>query len=220
MSEEIKAAKRAAGEQAASLVESNMIVGLGTGSTAFWAIKRLGERVAEGLQIEAVATSEESENLARQWNIPILPFADVKSIDIDIDGADEIDPNFNLIKGGGGALLREKIIAVKSKKMVIVADESKSVTTLGRFPLPVEVVPFAIEWTIQRLKSLCKKVVLRQKEEKPYITDNGNYILDCDFFPINHPQSLSQELNNIPGVVENGLFVNLCTQVIIGHENK
>jgi len=216
MSEEINLAKKAAGDKAASLVESGMLVGLGTGSTAYWAIKKIGERVADGLKIKAVATSKESEDLARNWNIPIIPFSDVEVLDLDIDGADEIDPNFNLIKGGGGALLREKIIAAKSKQMIVVADESKSVDTLGKFPLPVEVVPFGIEWTIAHLKERCQSVTLRQKEKKHYVTDNGNYILDCDFYPINHPKTLHRELNNIPGVVENGLFIDLCTKVIIG----
>src|SRR5699024_5573587 len=146
--EDINHAKKAAGEKAATFVESGMTIGLGTGSTAFWAIKKIGERVAEGLKIRAVATSIESENLAKKWNIPIVPFSEIDFLDIDIDGADEVDSNLNLIKGGGGALLREKIVAAKSKQMIVVVDESKSVETLGKFPLPVEVVPFAIEWTI------------------------------------------------------------------------
>ncbi|HLR38522.1 MAG TPA: ribose-5-phosphate isomerase RpiA [Chitinophagaceae bacterium] len=216
MSEEINLAKKAAGEKAASLVKSGMLVGLGTGSTAYWAIKRIGEMVADGLKIKAVATSKESEELAKKWDIPIVPFSDIDELDIDIDGADEVDPNFNLIKGGGGALLREKIIAAKSRQMIVVADESKSVDTLGKFPLPVEVVPFGIEWTIGHLKKRCQSLSIRQKEGAAFITDNGNYILDCDFYPINHPKTLDRELNNIPGVVENGLFINLCTKVIIG----
>jgi len=217
MGQSIHPVKKAAGEKAASFVQSGMTVGLGTGSTAYWTIHKIGEMVAGGLELKAVATSVESENLAREWQIPLIPFADVDCLNLDIDGADEIDENFNLIKGGGGALLREKIVAHISRRMIIVADESKLVQTLGRFPLPVEVMPFGIEWTTRHLKKLCAHLSLRHKNGTIYQTDNGNYILDCRFYPIERPADLHQQLNNIPGVIGNGIFVDLCDTVVIGY---
>lgn len=219
MGENIHPGKKAAGEKAATFVEPGMKVGLGTGSTAYWAIRKIGERVAEGLEIQAVATSLESETLARQWGIPLVPFTEIDRLDLDIDGADEINEQFQLIKGGGGALLREKIIATHSKRMVVVVDRAKQVTTLGTFPLPVEVVPFAIEWTTARLKGHCSKLNLRRKDGQPYRTDNGNYILDCHFDLIPDPALLEQTLNCIAGVVDNGLFIDLCDTVVIGYED-
>lgn len=217
MATTIHPGKKAAGEKAASMLKSGMTVGLGTGSTAYWAIQKIGEMVAEGLDIKTVATSVESENLAKELKIPTTPFSEINHLDVDIDGADEVDNHFDLIKGGGGALLREKIIATISKKMIVVVDETKVVDTLGRFPLPVEVVPFGIEWTIRHLQRLCTSLTLRKKKDAAYLTDNGNYILDCDFYPIGDPAALHRQLNNIPGVVENGIFTGLCDTVIIGY---
>lgn len=220
MGEIIHPGKKAAGERAASYVENGMKIGLGTGSTAYWAIKKIGEMVEKGLEIRAVATSVQSENLARKWDIPLVNFSEIGRLDVVIDGADEVDENFQLIKGGGGALLREKIIATNSKQMIVVVDESKTVKTLGKFLLPVEVLPFALEWTRAHLEEKCTHLQLRKTDTGAvYKTDNGNPILDCDFYPIKDPAKLHSELNNIPGVVENGLFVHLCDRVVVGYKD-
>jgi ribose 5-phosphate isomerase A len=211
--------KKIAAEKAADQVSDGMVVGLGTGTTAYWAIKRLGERVAEGLHIKTVATSEKSELLARQLNIPIIVFSDVTQIDIAIDGADEVDQFRNLIKGGGGALLREKIIAYNSKQFLVIVDQSKLVTQLGKFPLPVEIVPFASELTIKKLNALNANPVIRSNNGKNFITDNGHLVVDCSFFPIGDPSSLNNEIHAIPGVVETGIFLNTyVTSVFVGYE--
>lgn len=209
-------AKQAAAFKAVSYIQDGMIVGLGTGSTAYWAIQYLGERVQNGLKVTAVATSDETERLAREVNIDIQPLDGVDILDIDIDGADEVDKNLNLIKGGGGALLREKIVAVASKMFIVIADESKLVYTLGKFPLPVEVIVFGYTHTAKKLASLGCKPVLRIKENRAFITDNGNYILDCHFDAIADPGALQQKINAIAGVVESGLFVKVASRVIVG----
>lgn len=211
--------KKAAGEKSAEYIHSGMTVGLGTGSTAFWAIERIGRLVSEGLQIRAVATSVQSEEQARKLHIPLVTFSDIDHFDVDIDGADEVDEHKSLIKGGGGALLREKIIASASDKMIVVVDESKLVTILGKFPLPVEIIPFGWEMTYRKLALSGYKPVLRKKNDKVFITDNGNYILDCHLVSIEQPGLLHDTLNNIPGVVENGLFVNMCHTVVVGYNN-
>ena len=209
-------AKQAAAFKAVSYIEDGMVVGLGTGSTAYWAIQYLGERVQKGLKVTAVATSDETERLAREVNIDVQSLDQVDVLDIDIDGADEVDKNLNLIKGGGGALLREKIVAVASRKFIVIADESKIVDILGKFPLPVEVIPFGYTYTAKKLASLGCNPVLRVKEGKTFVSDNGNYILDCHFNTIADPAGLQQEINTIAGVVESGLFVKVASQVIIG----
>ncbi|MGN7412149.1 ribose-5-phosphate isomerase RpiA [Paenibacillus sp. SAF-068] len=209
--------KQIAAERAAEYVEDGMKVGLGTGSTAYYAICRIGERVRDGLNIQAVATSEASDKLAREWGIPIVPFDQIGRLDLTIDGADEVDPDFNLIKGGGGALLREKIVAANSDKLIIVADGSKSVQKLGKFPLPVEVVPFASEWTFQALKKLGCQPHWRMDGEQRYLTDNGNLIADCHLEAIDHAADLNVQLNMLPGVVDNGLFVDMASTVILAH---
>jgi ribose 5-phosphate isomerase A len=209
--------KKLAAEKAVEAIKDNMIVGLGTGSTAYWAIQKIGERVKEGLQIGAVATSRNTEEMARELGIPILPFADVESIDVTIDGADEVDQQRNLIKGGGGALLREKLIAFNSKQYFIIVDETKLVDQLGRFPLPVEILPFAMELTLRQLQKKCSKVEIRQKDGKPYVTDNGNLIADVHAYPITNPMQFNEELHQIPGVLETGLFPHTwVTSVIVG----
>lgn len=213
----INPGKKAAGEKATEYITSGMIVGLGTGSTAFWAIEKIGERVANGLEIKGIATSIQSQQQAEKLNIPLITFAELDHIDVDIDGADEVDENLNLIKGGGGALLREKIIASSSREMIVVADESKMVKTLGKFPLPVEVIPFGWEMTFRKLQSLGCTPVLRKKNDQVFVTDNNNYIIDCGFGSIHSPRDLHSRLNNIPGVVENGLFANICSTVIVGY---
>lgn len=215
----ITKAKKAAGEKAAALVQSGMLVGLGTGSTAYWAIEKLGAMVKEGLNIRAVATSIASERQARDLGIPITSFSEIQQLDIDIDGADEVSHDLQIIKGGGGALLREKIVAMASRKKVIVADERKYVKTLGKFPLPIEIIPFGWEIVFRAVQSLQGKPTLRTKEDKPYITDNGNYILDCAFGTIGNPEQLHHQLKAITGVVETGLFINMKPTVIIAYEN-
>ena len=211
--------KQIAAEKAVESIEDGMIVGLGTGSTAYWAIQKIGERVREGLNIQAVASSTISEDLANELGIPIIPFADVETIDLTIDGADEVDANLQLTKGGGGALLREKLLAANSRRFIVIVDESKVVDTLGAFPLPVEIVPFAHELTVRKLKSLGCELTIRQKDGVNFITDNGNLIADCRFGSITDPVTLHTQLNLIPGVVENGLFVGLTSQLIVGHSD-
>lgn len=212
-------AKRIAAEKAVEAITDGMIVGLGTGSTAYWAIQKIGERVREGLRIRAIATSVASETLAEQLGIPLLPFAEIEAIDVTIDGADEVNPRFQLIKGGGGALLREKIVAAASKELIVVVDESKAVPALGKFPLPVEIVKFGYEMTMRKIQSLGCTPRLRLAQETPYVTDNGNFIADFDFGVIDDPETLHASLNLIPGVVDNGLFVNMAKRVIVGYGN-
>lgn len=210
------AAKKAAGIRAVDFIENGMKVGLGTGSTAYWAIMEIGARVKQGLQVSAIATSIQSEELAREQNIPLITFSQFDYLDVDIDGADEVDEHLQLIKGGGGALLREKIIASASRRFVVVADEHKFVKQLGAFPLPVEVTPFGWEYTFRQLTAMSGQPKLRQKDGKTFITDNGNYIADCNFVAIKNPKSLEGLLNAIPGVVENGLFVDRAHTLVLG----
>lgn len=211
--------KQLAGERSVDYIQAGMTLGLGTGSTAYWAIRELGNRVRQGLQVRAVATSSQSENFARDLGIPMVAFVDVERIDLDIDGADEVDRSLNLIKGGGGALLREKIVACNSAQFIIVADESKLVDRLGSFPLPVEVFPFAWELTFRQLKALGGIPVLRRERDEKFVSDNGNYIIDCAFGKMADPVKLQQELNRIPGVAEHGLFLGLANIVVIGKTN-
>ncbi|MBE7171233.1 MAG: ribose-5-phosphate isomerase RpiA [Williamsia sp.] len=211
--------RKLAADAAVDHVKNGMTVGLGTGTTAYWAIQEIGRRVADGLQIRAVATSVQSENLAHELRIPIVPISSIDSFDITIDGADEIDDQLNVIKGGGGALLREKIIGAATKFYIIIADEKKYVTQLGAFPLPVEVVKFGWELVFYKLQSFGCTPVLRTLEEQPYLTDNDHYIIDCSFFHIPDPQQLHDQINRIPGVVENGLFLSMADLVILGKGN-
>ncbi len=216
-------AKKLVGEKAAEFVKDGMIVGLGTGSTAYYTINKLGEMVANGLNIKAIPTSKASEEQAIKVGIPLVTLDTHTVIDITIDGADEIDPDLNLIKGLGGALLREKIVACVSKQEIIIADERKIVKKLGtRSPLPVEIVPFGLEVCLSKLKPLCKDLALRMRDSEPFITDNGNYILDLSFDEngIENAVELEAILNNIPGVVENGLFIGLATSAIVESEGE
>lgn len=210
--------KQVAGEKAAEYVKSGMLVGLGTGSTAYFAIKKLGERMRQELKIQAVATSLATEKLAKEENIPLIALADVDSLDVTIDGADEFDPNLNLIKGGGGALFREKLIASLSDQLIIITDASKEVPVLGAFPLPIEIVIFGWEITMKRIQAMGAKATVRMKEGKPFLTDNGNYILDCEFGPIHDPADLHLRLIQLVGVVETGLFIGMTSMVIVGNE--
>ncbi len=210
--------KQIIGEKAAEYVKDGMIVGLGTGSTAYWAIRKIGELVRNGLQIKGVPTSKSTEKLAFAENIPLVEIADLDHIDITIDGADEFDPRKNVIKGGGGALLREKIIASLTDFYIIIADVSKSSGTLGTYPVPVEVTPFAWQVTGRQLGKLGCRVSARMDQAQLFITDNKNYILDCHFDRIEHPEELAVQINRIPGVVENGLFLNMARLLITTNE--
>ncbi len=224
-SEELDGEKRLAAHVAARWVESGMRVGLGTGSTAFHFIRRLGERVRdEGLRITGLATSAKSAALARESGIPLLVPARGLRLDMTVDGADEIGPRLMLIKGGGGALLREKLVASISSRLVIIADSSKPVAALGKFPLPVEVVPFAVPIVMDRIDELGGSPILRPVPRgsgpdapvKYFETDQGNWILDCSFGEIGDPPALAQSLATIPGLVEHGLFMDMARAAIVG----
>jgi ribose 5-phosphate isomerase A len=209
--------KEAAGRAAAKLPRDGDVVGLGTGSTAYFAVVALGERVKAGLKIIGIPTSEHTADLGRAVGIPLTTLDDHPEIDITIDGADEVDPRLNLIKGGGGALTREKVVASASKKMIVVADSGKVVTVLGKFPLPVEVIPFARTVVERKIVSLGGSPKLRAKADgSPFVTDNGNEILDCSFGKIEDPPALARILSDTPGVVEHGLFIGLATIAIVG----
>jgi ribose 5-phosphate isomerase A len=213
--------KEAAGRAAAKLVRDGDVVGLGTGSTAYFAVVALGERVKSGLKIIGIPTSVQTADLARAVGIPLTTLDEHPEIDITIDGADEVDPKLNLIKGGGGALLREKVIASASKKMVVVADSSKIVPVLGKFPLPVEIIAFARAVVEKKIAALGGSPKLRLKPDgSPYLTDNGNQILDCSFGKIKDPAALARELSGIPGVVEHGLFVGLASVALVGKSDS
>jgi ribose 5-phosphate isomerase A len=212
--------KKEVGEKAVEYVKDGMVVGLGTGSTVFYSIAKLGQLVQQGLSIQGVPTSEQTAKLAREFGIPLVSFKEIEGIDVAIDGADEVNPDLNLIKGGGGALLREKIIAKAARTFIVVADSHKNVDTLGAFPLPIEVVPFGYEMTMKHIRELGGSLNLRQTNGTPYLSDNGNYVIDCDFIEIKDPKALERELNIIPGVVENGLFVDMTDAVITLDINK
>lgn len=210
--------KQVAGYYAADLVEDGMMVGLGTGSTAWFAIERLGQRVSAGLSITAIPTSEASDKQARSLGIEIVSFEGVSAIDITIDGADEIDPNFHMLKGGGGALLREKVVASITRRQVCIVDPTKQVERLGRFPLPVEVVPFGLPVVKRRLEQMGATCHIRKtKDGSSYFTDNHNQILDCAFYPIEDPAGLEKAIKMLPGVVEVGLFIGMAHTLIIGN---
>lgn len=209
--------KQAAARAAVELVKPGEIVGLGSGSTAAFAVHFLAERVRAGLKILGIPTSIHTQQLAAQLGIPLTTLDEHPAIDIDIDGADEIDPHLNLIKGGGGAFLREKIIASVSRRFVVIGDSDKQVSTLGQFPLPVEVVPFAEGLIKSEIEPLGAKVARRlDANGKPYVTDEGHHILDCTFGKIADPAGLAQKLRSIPGVVEHGLFIGMAEMALVG----
>ena len=218
-------AKKLAAEKAAALVESGMKVGLGSGSTAVHLVERLGVLARdEGLKIDCAATSTRTADLARKVGLKVHDLDALGRLDLTIDGADEIDPQFNLIKGGGGALLQEKIVAAASDRMVAIADSTKLVDNLGAYPLPVEVIPFGRETTARLIGELLDRVdvrgkamTLRKSGDKPFVTDCGHHILDLALGFISNPRQLSTALNQIPGVVENGLFIGLCDTIIIAY---
>ena len=208
--------KQTAAREAVGYLKNNMIVGLGTGSTASYAIKEIGLRVKEGLDIKAVPTSESSAELARSLLIPLIDINTIDSIDITIDGADEFTEDLKLLKGGGGALLREKIVATITNEEIIIADSKKLVSKLGKFKLPVEIIPFACRYIANQTKAWKVNPVLRMQQDMPFTTDQGNYILDIDFGLIDDPAALSNKLNQLEGVVAHGLFIGLAKKVIMG----
>jgi len=211
--------KQAAAEFAASLVEDGMKVGLGTGSTASFVVEALGRRVAAGLRIIGVPTSEKTGEQAKSLRIPLSDLGTHPQLDMTLDGADEVQPgSLHVLKGLGGALLREKIVAAASTRLIIVVDESKIVTTLAeKSPIPVEVVPFGWQATQAKLQALgCTPALRTNAAGEVFVTDGGNYILDCAFGPVRDPEKLDRDLNNVIGLVEHGLFLGMASSVIVG----
>ena len=221
----IDKAKFVAAKRACKYVESGMRVGLGTGSTAAWLVRCLGEMVRdEGLKIKGVPTSSRTAALARDVGIEVISLDEARWLDVTIDGADEFDDALHLIKGGGGALLQEKIVATASDQMVVIADIGKEVETLGAFPLPIEVIPFGWQTTkalteelLISMDTLGRNATLRMNGDVPYVTDEGNHILDLHLQRIGNSRQLAMALNQIPGVVENGLFIDICDAVVLGY---
>jgi ribose 5-phosphate isomerase A len=221
----IDQAKFVAAKRSVDFVETGMKLGLGTGSTSAWMVRCLAERVkAEGLSVTCVATSRRTADLARNLGLTVVSMDDVRWLDLTIDGADEFDGNLNLIKGGGAALLQEKIVATASDRMIVIADAAKEVAQLGAYPLPVEVIPFGwqttkslIEETLYSLDVMNREVTLRLDGSEPLRTDEGHFLLDLNLKRIGNPRQLALVLNQIPGVVENGLFIDICDVVVIGH---
>lgn len=220
----IDMAKYVSARRALDYVQDGMRIGLGTGSTAAWMVRCLGEMIRnDGLRVTGVPTSSRTAHLARECGVPVATLEDVKWLDLTIDGADEFDRDLSLIKGGGGALLQEKIVATASDMMVVITDKSKQVDHLGAFPLPVEVIPFGwqttkalIEESLIGMDVAGRQVTLRLNRDAPYRTDEGNMILDLHLRRIGTPRQLALVLNQIPGVVENGLFLDICDVVIMG----
>ena len=221
----INKAKFAAAKKAAEFVEDGMRVGLGTGSTAAWMVRCVGEMVREhGLRIKGVPTSTRTAELARDVGIEVISLDEAKWLDLTIDGADEFDADLSLIKGGGGALLQEKIVATASDQLIVIADAAKEVENLGAFPLPIEVVPFGwqtskalVEEILVSMDVLGQQSSLRMDGDAPFVTDEGNHILDLHLKRIGKPRELAMVLNQVPGVVENGLFIDICDKVVIGY---
>lgn len=221
----VEKAKYAAAKRAVDFVEDGMKIGLGTGSTAAWMVRCLARRIRdEGLTVSGVPTSTRTAELARSLGITVTSLDEAKWLDLTIDGADEFDPELNLIKGGGAALLQEKIVATASDQMIVITDAAKEVARLGAFPLPVEVIPFGwqttrslIEELLSGMDVLNRDATLRMNGAAPLITDEANYIVDLHLRSIGNARELAMALNQIPGVVENGLFIDICDKVIIGH---
>lgn len=221
MPSQLEIEKQSAAIKAVSYIQNQQVVGLGTGSTAYYAIQEIGRLVKDGLQIKAIPTSQATQALAESLNIPIIDSNSVDYIDVTIDGADEFNEDLVLIKGGGGALLKEKIVAAMTRKQIIIADSSKKVQQLGlAFNLPVEVIPFASNSVKNQIEKLGGTVTIRQRGESVFLTDQTNWILDVDFGHISDPRKLSNSLNEIVGVVCHGLFIDLTDLVIIGKGNR
>jgi len=213
--------KEAAARASLRFVKDGQVVGLGTGSTASHFIKLLGEQVKNGLRVRGIPTSVRSRELAESLGIPLTTLDECQEIAVTVDGADEVDPQLRLIKGGGGALLREKIVASATQQMVVVADATKQVQRLGKFPLPVEVIKFAQALVAKRISALGAAVQLRTGTDgKPFMTDENNHILDCRFGEIQDPDGLARQLSDMPGVVEHGLFIGMASVVLFARGNE
>ncbi len=213
--------KEAAARASLQFVKDGQVVGLGTGSTAAFFIKLLAEKVKAGLRVRGIPTSVRSGELAESLGIPLTTLDECQEIDVTVDGADEVDPKLRLIKGGGGAMLREKIVASATRQLVIVADASKQVPVLGAFPLPVEVIRFAQALVAKRIAALGAEVSLRKDANgKPYVTDEHNHILDCRFGKIQDADGLARELSDMPGVVEHGLFIGMASVVLFARGSE
>ncbi|MBD1378918.1 ribose-5-phosphate isomerase RpiA [Metabacillus arenae] len=212
--------KQIAGEEAVKFIKDGMTIGLGSGSTVNWMLKKLGERVKEGLNIKGIPSSLKTERLANELGIPLTDFSEVAQLDLAIDGADEVDSRLNLLKGGGGSLVREKIVDMAAKELIIIVDRSKVVPQLGAFPLPVEVLPFGWELTARNIAKLGCEPIIRKKEDQVFVSDNGNYILDCKFSAIKQPEILHEDLKRIVGVVETGLFIGMGVKVIVAKNGE
>ena len=218
-------AKEAAAREALKHVRDGMKLGLGTGSTAAKFVSGLGEMVADGLNVVCVPTSEATRQQAESLGIPLTRLDEEPVLDLTVDGADELDANLTLIKGGGGALLREKIVASSSKKMIVIADDTKKVETLGKFPLPIEVVPFGVKSTAMKIEHASRwagcegPLALRIRDGELFVTDNGNVIIDCAFGRIPDAAKLASALSTIPGLVDHGLFINMASLAILGGPN-
>jgi len=210
--------KEAAARASLQFVQDGQVVGLGTGSTAAHFITLLGRQVNHGLKIRGIPTSERSRQQAASLGIPLTTLDECQVIDVTVDGADEVDPQLRLIKGGGGALLREKIVASATKQLIIVADASKRVPMLGKFPLPVEVIKFARALVAQKITALGADVQIRlQPDGQPFLTDENNYILDCRFGQISNADALARKLSEMPGIVEHGLFIGMASIVLVAN---
>jgi ribose 5-phosphate isomerase A len=213
--------KEAAAQASLRYVKDGQVVGLGTGTTATHFIKLLGEKVKNGLRVRGIPTSDRSRELAASLGIPLTTLDECQEIAVTVDGADEVDPQLRLIKGGGGALLREKIVASATRQFVVVADASKQVERLGRFPLPVEVIKFAQALVAKRIAALGADVRLRVNADgKPFVTDENNHILDCRFGEIRDADRLARELSDMPGVVEHGLFIGMASVVVVARGSE
>ena len=217
VSNQLDREKDAAAKASLRYVNDGDIVGLGTGSTAAFMVRALAEKVRAGLKIVGIPTSKRTEELAASLGIAVTTLDEYQDINVTIDGADEFDSQLRLIKGGGGALLREKIVASASRKLVIIADSSKQASKLGRFPLPVEVIPFAEKLVARKIVAMGAQVKLREYEYgNPFVTDEGHHILDCHFGEIDDPEKIGSELSFMPGIVEHGLFLNMASVVVVG----
>jgi ribose 5-phosphate isomerase A len=212
--------KKIAGEEAVNFIKDGMTIGLGSGSTVNWMLRKLGELVKEGLQVKGIPSSLKTERLAKELGIPLTDFSKTSKIDLAIDGADEVDDQLNLLKGGGGSLVREKIVDDAAGELIIIVDGDKIVPQLGDFPLPVEVLPFGWEITAGNVSKLGCVPKLRETTDGVFVSDNGNYILDCKFDAIKQPKELHEELKQIVGVVETGLFINMASKVIVAKHGE